>query len=251
MKDSILEKNYEKKIAEKINSIINGVDLNEGVQQLLELNQKDRFNQVSEWATSLKTSVCIMKSVLSILINEIEYSSNTRIDLFNQTWDAFSIICDLNVQDDIFKELDGLSTLSGYFKWFQDENTGWIVLYYIANKECYFCGLYKSEEDIDLITDTCYSLKIDLEQWNDSSYILNEIEKITGIFYDEDSHSSSINNFNEYYEILGIDQDASQDEIKKAYRKKCREYHPDVYKGDDANEIMSKINEAYNKLKVE
>jgi DnaJ-class molecular chaperone len=37
---------------------------------------------------------------------------------------------------------------------------------------------------------------------------------------------------NQYYDILGVDKNASKDEIKKAYRKKAMEYHPDRAKGD-------------------
>jgi curved DNA-binding protein len=52
-----------------------------------------------------------------------------------------------------------------------------------------------------------------------------------------------------YYEILGIGRDASQDEMKKAFRQLARQYHPDVNPGNPAAEAKFKIiNEAYNTL---
>lgn len=55
--------------------------------------------------------------------------------------------------------------------------------------------------------------------------------------------------FEDYYEVLGVDRDASQDEIQKAYRKKARKYHPDVSKEPDAEEMFKKVNEAHEVLK--
>ncbi len=57
---------------------------------------------------------------------------------------------------------------------------------------------------------------------------------------------------NDYYEILGVDKNATDDEIKKAYRKLAMKYHPDHFQGDDkeaAEEKFKKISEAYAVLK--
>lgn len=50
----------------------------------------------------------------------------------------------------------------------------------------------------------------------------------------------------DYYNILGIDRNASQEEIKKAFRKKAHEYHPDKKDGDEAK--FKEVNEAYQVL---
>ncbi len=50
--------------------------------------------------------------------------------------------------------------------------------------------------------------------------------------------------FRDYYQTLGVSKTASADQIKKAYRKLARKYHPDVSKEADAQQRMSEINEA-------
>jgi molecular chaperone DnaJ len=48
----------------------------------------------------------------------------------------------------------------------------------------------------------------------------------------------------DFYDVLGISRDASEDEIKDAYRTKAREYHPDVSDDPNAEEKFKKIKKA-------
>ncbi len=55
--------------------------------------------------------------------------------------------------------------------------------------------------------------------------------------------------YKDYYKILGVSRDVSQDELKKAYRKLARKYHPDVSKEADAETKFKEVGEAYEALK--
>ncbi len=50
------------------------------------------------------------------------------------------------------------------------------------------------------------------------------------------------------YEVLGVSRDATEDEIKKAFRRQARKLHPDVNKAEDAEEQFKELNEAYDVL---
>ena len=54
--------------------------------------------------------------------------------------------------------------------------------------------------------------------------------------------------FRDYYQTLGVARDAPADEVKKAYRKLARKYHPDVSKEPEAGKRMQEVNEAYEVL---
>ena len=55
--------------------------------------------------------------------------------------------------------------------------------------------------------------------------------------------------YKDYYKIMGVTRDATQDEIKRSYRKLARKYHPDVSKEADAEAHFKEVGEAYEVLK--
>jgi curved DNA-binding protein len=55
--------------------------------------------------------------------------------------------------------------------------------------------------------------------------------------------------YKDYYKILGVERGAGEDEIKKAYRKLARKYHPDVSKETNAKERFQEVSEAYETLR--
>src|SRR4051794_20495991 len=55
--------------------------------------------------------------------------------------------------------------------------------------------------------------------------------------------------FRDYYETLGVPRDASNEDIRKAYRKLAREYHPDVNKDPGAEDRFKEVSEAYEVLR--
>ena len=55
--------------------------------------------------------------------------------------------------------------------------------------------------------------------------------------------------YKDYYQIMGVARDATQEEIKRAYRKLARKYHPDVSNEPDAEARFKEVGEAYEVLK--
>ena len=58
-------------------------------------------------------------------------------------------------------------------------------------------------------------------------------------------------NKRDYYEVLGVSKDASLNDIKLAFRRLAKKYHPDVNKAPDAKEKFQEVQEAYEVLSDE
>ena len=61
--------------------------------------------------------------------------------------------------------------------------------------------------------------------------------------------SGAFMQFKDYYAVLGVARDASEDEVKRAFRKLARKHHPDVSQAPDAAGKMQELNEAYEVLR--
>lgn len=78
-----------------------------------------------------------------------------------------------------------------------------------------------------------------------------DIRQITPTLLESDHHwpnrftGELALDFKDYYQTLGVAHDATAEDIKKAFRKLARKYHPDVSKEEDADARMKAVNEAY------
>ncbi len=109
------------------------------------------------------------------------------------------------------------------------------------------------------------------DEWNLMMQILSELKFNKNYFdyfkkrysplrteFDEDEKTSSTNSnsvaiHNQYYAILGLNDGATDDEIKRAYHNLALQHHPDLPKNadrkDECEAMMAKINEAYEKVR--
>jgi len=191
------------------------------------------YNQRNDFVTSLLVlAAAVMKADKKILKSELEFVKKFLINNFGQdtATDATLLLRDLLKKDiPVNQVCDQIKMHMEYHARIQLLH----FLYGIAQADGHV-----SEDEVIKIQEIAYFLNISSE----------DISSIKNMFYKD---------INSAYKILGIKQNATIQEIKKAYRKKAIEYHPDKVEhlGEDirkgAEEKFKKMNKAYEQLKKE
>lgn len=78
--------------------------------------------------------------------------------------------------------------------------------------------------------------------------VANFSGRFAGSFDHAQSFSHGFDPLQPFYDLLGIVTSASNDDVKRAYRRLARKYHPDTNPSPEAHEMMQRINEAYAKI---
>lgn len=196
-------------------------------------NPNVNTTQRNDFITALLViAAAVMKADKRILKSELEFVKKFLINNFGQDTAADAIL----LLRDLLKRDIPVSKVCSQVKMHMQYHSRMQLLHFlygIAQADGHV-----SEEEVLKIQEIAYYLGISAE----------DIASIKNMFYKET---------NSAYKILGIEKSATIEEIKKAYRKKAVEYHPDkvehlgeeIRKG--AEEKFKNLNEAYEQIKKE
>lgn len=210
-----------------------GATFDRASENTSQTKNESRYNKRNDFITSLLVlAAAVMKADQRILKSELEFVKKFLINNFGQdtATDATLLLRDL-----LTKNIP-VNQICDQIKMYMDYHARVQLLHFlygIAQADGHV-----SEDEVIKIQEIAYFLDISSE----------DISSIKNMFYKD---------LNSAYKILGINQNATIQEIKKAYRKKAIEYHPDKVEhlGEDirkgAEEKFKKVNEAYEQLKKE
>jgi DnaJ like chaperone protein len=194
--------------------------------------QKQKTTTGGYAMTLLVLVAAVMKADGKVLKSELNYVK----DYFNRAFGAKAAQEAMLILRDILNQNIPIDQVCRQIKQNMDHSSRLQLIHFLF-------GISKADDHIDLA-----ELNLIHRISNLLGISAADFNSIKSMFY-EDVNAS--------YKILEIEKNATEDEIKKAYRKMARKYHPDKvsYLGEDfqkaANEKFQKVNEAYEKIKKE
>lgn len=261
-----LENDFEETIKSILNNKILKKEFLLLFHEIKTLPDVEKYNKLNQWSKNKNIPI-----IYALCFYELEDESDSHpisLEWFIYILFIFNLWEKKN--ENIFNFENNIYSLKGefiFFKYDHDDDkrtTDVYILYYVHNEKYIFCGCYKNEKTLQYVSYIAKNIKIKESEMkgNDWNFLLKQILKILNqIFSDKKTEKNNFNENNQnnkthfqnylngdHYKILGIDKTASKDEIKKGYRTQAKVYHPDIYKGNDANEKMIEINKAYEIL---
>lgn len=181
-------------------------------------------------ASLLVLAAAVMKADGKILKSELDYIKEFFINQvgLNQTQDKMLLLRDIVAKDIPVNEV------CVQIRTYMDYSSRLMLLQFLFGIAAADKNVHISE--LNLISQISVGVGIST----------NDFESIKAMF---------VKNFTNYYKVLEIEENASDDEIKKAYRRMAMKYHPDKVQhlGEEyhkaANEKFKKVNEAYESIK--
>lgn len=259
-----LENDFE----EKIKSILNDKNLNKDFLLLFDeirtLADVEKYNRLNQWSKNKNIPI-----IYALCFYELEDKNDAypiSLEWFIYILFIFNLWEKKN--ENIFDFENSIYSLKGefvFFKYDHDDDkktTDVYILYYVYNDNYIFCGCYKNERTLQVVSYIAKNIKIKESEMQGSNwnFLLTQILRILNQIFSNKKENDSNGNYQnnssnfknyldgDYYKTLDINKKATKDEIKKGYRIQAKKYHPDIYKGNDANEKMIEINKAYEIL---
>lgn len=241
--------NFNNNIKPELNDPKLKADFKKLFNNIHHLDNVNKFDQLANWAHAHNINLSI-----ALTLYELENNNpNNALSIDLILTIIFSTLWQTHREDFIFK--NNSYQLQGDFFYFKNDHDNdastpdIYAIYFIGKNKYGYCGCYKLEEIPNLIKLVAGKMRLDASQQAFMQILIHaQILNILGEYFHKEKSYNQYDLKGDHYQVLGVNKNASLEEIKKAYRQKAKENHPDVNKSNDANKKMMEINKAYEIL---